>query len=277
MTQRLGGLQGGARSASISPDTIAQNPANPQTLNRYSYCLNNPLKYTDPSGHVVDFQYEDLADQYLTEGSFNGMSTMVEDWLSLRSAWFTLSTVDKVLTDDMESSSAAFTILYGVLGPNAGAQTDVTTHSRDSLSGIDKATSINITFNSLYSHSSTTLIGELAHESYHSLVRSQCNLNDTWVEEAFAAGFGWNIEAKLGSPISHHYGEGGYQAIKNVTPLMTSIQISNLISGLNSDVIWNSGSYSTLSKMPVDMIGIGLSGDEQFGVLYSTLWVYWPN
>jgi RHS repeat-associated protein len=27
-------------------------PANPQALNRYSYVLNNPLKYTDPSGHV---------------------------------------------------------------------------------------------------------------------------------------------------------------------------------------------------------------------------------
>jgi hypothetical protein len=25
---------------------------NPQNLNRYSYCLNNPLKYTDPSGHM---------------------------------------------------------------------------------------------------------------------------------------------------------------------------------------------------------------------------------
>jgi hypothetical protein len=29
------------------------NPANPQSLNRYSYCLNNPLKYIDPSGHVI--------------------------------------------------------------------------------------------------------------------------------------------------------------------------------------------------------------------------------
>jgi len=27
------------------------NPANPQSLNRYSYCLNNPLRYNDPSGH----------------------------------------------------------------------------------------------------------------------------------------------------------------------------------------------------------------------------------
>ena len=35
----------------ISPDTVVPNPANPQSLNRYSYVLNNPLKYTDPSGH----------------------------------------------------------------------------------------------------------------------------------------------------------------------------------------------------------------------------------
>jgi RHS repeat-associated protein len=35
----------------ISPDSIVPNPANPQSLNRYSYCLNNPLRYNDPSGH----------------------------------------------------------------------------------------------------------------------------------------------------------------------------------------------------------------------------------
>ncbi|MBX3000483.1 MAG: RHS repeat-associated core domain-containing protein [Caldilineaceae bacterium] len=32
-------------------DTIVPNPGNPQDLNRYSYVRNNPLKYTDPSGH----------------------------------------------------------------------------------------------------------------------------------------------------------------------------------------------------------------------------------
>ncbi|MBN2420314.1 MAG: RHS repeat-associated core domain-containing protein [Deltaproteobacteria bacterium] len=38
----------------ISPDTIIPQPYNPQSLNRYSYCLNNPLRYTDPSGHEED-------------------------------------------------------------------------------------------------------------------------------------------------------------------------------------------------------------------------------
>jgi RHS repeat-associated protein len=37
----------------ISADTIVPNPMNPQSLNRYTYCLNNPLKYIDPSGHIV--------------------------------------------------------------------------------------------------------------------------------------------------------------------------------------------------------------------------------
>jgi RHS repeat-associated protein len=35
----------------ISADTIVQRIVDPQTLNRYSYCSNNPLKYVDPTGH----------------------------------------------------------------------------------------------------------------------------------------------------------------------------------------------------------------------------------
>ncbi|WP_311441205.1 RHS repeat-associated core domain-containing protein [Hoylesella buccalis] len=34
----------------FSPDNYVQMPDNSQNFNRYSYCLNNPLKYTDQSG-----------------------------------------------------------------------------------------------------------------------------------------------------------------------------------------------------------------------------------
>ena len=34
----------------LSCDNFVQEPTNSQNFNRYSYCLNNPLKYTDPSG-----------------------------------------------------------------------------------------------------------------------------------------------------------------------------------------------------------------------------------
>lgn len=36
----------------LSPDPYVQMPDNGQNFNRYSYCLNNPLKYTDPSGKL---------------------------------------------------------------------------------------------------------------------------------------------------------------------------------------------------------------------------------
>ena len=35
-------------------DTIIQDVYDPQALNRYAYARNNPLKYTDPSGHFIN-------------------------------------------------------------------------------------------------------------------------------------------------------------------------------------------------------------------------------
>ena len=40
----------------ISPDSIVQAPQDPQALNRYAYCRNNPVKYVDPTGYgFLDF------------------------------------------------------------------------------------------------------------------------------------------------------------------------------------------------------------------------------
>jgi hypothetical protein len=36
------------------PDPIIPDPSNPQSFNRYSYALNNPIRYNDPSGHCAD-------------------------------------------------------------------------------------------------------------------------------------------------------------------------------------------------------------------------------
>jgi RHS repeat-associated protein len=38
------------------PDTVVPNPGDPQDLNRYSYTRDNPLRYTDPSGHATPIQ-----------------------------------------------------------------------------------------------------------------------------------------------------------------------------------------------------------------------------
>jgi len=42
----------------IQADLLISNPFNPQSLNRYSYVLNNPLVYIDPSGHAALAPYK---------------------------------------------------------------------------------------------------------------------------------------------------------------------------------------------------------------------------
>ncbi len=37
----------------VQPDTIQPDPGDPQNLNRFSYVRNNPLRFTDPTGHYI--------------------------------------------------------------------------------------------------------------------------------------------------------------------------------------------------------------------------------
>ncbi len=43
----------------LQADTLVPDPGNPQSLNRYAYTLNNPLRYTDPSGHIAETEIDD--------------------------------------------------------------------------------------------------------------------------------------------------------------------------------------------------------------------------
>jgi len=42
----------------LQADTLVPNPGNPQSLNRYAYVVNNPLRYTDPSGHWIETAWD---------------------------------------------------------------------------------------------------------------------------------------------------------------------------------------------------------------------------
>ena len=48
----------------LSPDIVIQDPEYSQSYNRYSYCFNNPLRFTDPSGYVVRGRYDGFNPQY---------------------------------------------------------------------------------------------------------------------------------------------------------------------------------------------------------------------
>ncbi|MBQ8116152.1 MAG: VCBS repeat-containing protein [Prevotella sp.] len=58
----------------LSPDNYVQLPENSQSFNRYSYCINNPLKYTDPTGQF--FQISFIGASLLAANAFaNAMTT----------------------------------------------------------------------------------------------------------------------------------------------------------------------------------------------------------
>jgi RHS repeat-associated protein len=63
----------------LGPDNYVQSPGNSQSYNRYSYCLNNPLKYTDPSGekwHWPKFRWQHCIPIF---GQFNYLMEMIND------------------------------------------------------------------------------------------------------------------------------------------------------------------------------------------------------
>jgi RHS repeat-associated protein len=58
----------------LSPDITVQAPGFTQSYNRYSYCFNNPLKYTDPSGWFGEntvgggYEYDYITQKYYQDG-----------------------------------------------------------------------------------------------------------------------------------------------------------------------------------------------------------------
>jgi len=60
----------------LNVDPVIQNPGFTQNYNRYSYCLNNPLKYTDPSGNNQSYWGDDDDDS--GGGGGGGSSTYKE-------------------------------------------------------------------------------------------------------------------------------------------------------------------------------------------------------
>ncbi|GEM_PF-2888588 len=102
----------------ISPDPIVQNYVNPQALNRYSYVFNNPLKYTDPTGLIVEFENEEeilailaaLAENGMDYAAGSDLDTMVQDWANDRLEWEELKELEREYTQHMIDSEITFNI-----------------------------------------------------------------------------------------------------------------------------------------------------------------------
>ena len=101
----------------ISPDPIIQNFTNPQNFNRYSYCLNNPLKYIDPSGNIVDIygiNPAEISGWSAEEDYYYSMYLNANsDAQTMLGAWQTLAPVAPELTQELITSEYVIPIRRG--------------------------------------------------------------------------------------------------------------------------------------------------------------------
>lgn len=63
----------------IQPDSIVPNAVNPQGFNKYSYVINNPLRYADPTGHKWDECKEGQSD-YLCKQHMKRVGKIKANW-----------------------------------------------------------------------------------------------------------------------------------------------------------------------------------------------------
>ena len=70
----------------LSPDNYVQMPDNTQNFNRYSYCLNNPLRYTDPTGEIFGTIFGAISDlvNNIFVRTFKGDNW---DWTQTKLGW----------------------------------------------------------------------------------------------------------------------------------------------------------------------------------------------
>ena len=65
----------------LSPDKYVQEGDNSQNYNSYSYCLNNPLKYADPSGDVF------VLDDFIAITAMGAMMGVMNAAMSDKPIW----------------------------------------------------------------------------------------------------------------------------------------------------------------------------------------------
>lgn len=193
----------------VSPDTLIPNPSNPLDWNRYSYARYNPIRYSDPGGHIPVYEGGgSYADQWRQEKAYNRLGeigfikyeikyefgiSMVDgtrSWsvTNLNTAYGALKMINDTLNGNLKSmvGGTKFTAAEKIIKPDNEYCKDP---SNCLYSG--EAGSTGLTFYLRYTSGQIPLVNFL-HETGHllNMVPATANVftgqipaNPTWVDE----------------------------------------------------------------------------------------------
>jgi RHS repeat-associated protein len=170
----------------LSADTIVPGYANPQVLNRYSYVMNNPIRYNDPTGHkYCDSQdsgdcrrlsnsIEHTAIKYRIrfKGNWNGH---VKEQLAVLAAVEIVGATFASAREIGESASEAFGAVYGHVNIGWGGIGATGTQCPAVTSGGCTSSSQQINFWSMSGHMQndmSRMIKNVVHELGHAFDNS---------------------------------------------------------------------------------------------------------
>ena len=249
----------------ISPDTIVPQPFNPQSLNRYSYCLNNPLKYIDPTGHEVNIygvDMETLADMKFSDALRYVFSTVAASDLSnyqaMFAAWNTLAGVAPELTGYLLDSTEIV---------------NISLENPDNMNGSGHCNmnGTGILLDENWENNSDILAVLLAHEALHSAFRLGGGyFTDSILEEALCYSMQYTIEMKLTGKCDNSTAV----QCKDINPDLTIYQIDDITQGIIADFTYRGVETALSDQWVWHPIGWGINLSQS---LLDTASLCWPK
>ena len=201
----------------LQADTVVPEPGNPQSLNRYSYVGNQPLKYTDPTGHWTEDQLKfafgkDWRERFFGKNAvFEGRENLLKFLVSDSTTNLpVLAVASKMMTE--AAKAHAFGIDFGNIDA-LGARVAGTLGSA-AMVGASGDAILNLAagqFSLFLSPEAGFIVGGSAQIVGGLTVMKNLPSNDTYRGTFMAVGIvggapvGANVEAFWGSPMAETY------------------------------------------------------------------------